>query len=159
VSQTLCSETTVFRIILQFARRKSQCCHVTQAPFQVLFKQTTSRSVNSSRLEPSLSWTLKKPETSDVTSCSILIQRYLGFWWIAPTRSCYTPNTDRFLYNRSKCSWVNLYVHILRDQQSFLPNRNKFILDRHKPFIIELWGHDTSLSWRLNVGVGNRQTF
>jgi len=29
-------------------------------PLQVLFKQTTSRSVNSSRLEPSLSWTLKK---------------------------------------------------------------------------------------------------
>ena len=28
-------------------------------PLQVLFKQTTSRSVNSSRLEPSLSWTLK----------------------------------------------------------------------------------------------------
>jgi len=119
-------------------------------PLQVLFKQTTSRSVNSSRLDPSLSWTLKKPETSDVTSCSILIQRYLGFWWIAPTRSCYTPNTDRFLYKRSKCSWVNLYVHILRDQQSFLPNWNKFILHRHKPFIIELWGQDTSLSWHLN---------
>ena len=97
---------------------------------------------------------LKKPETSDVTSCSILIQRYLGFWWIAPTRSCYTPNTDRFLYKRTKCSWVNLYVHILRDQQSFLPNRNKFILDRHKPFIIELRGHETPLSWHLNVGVG-----
>jgi len=102
-----------------------------------------------------------------VTSCSILIQRYLGFWWIAPTRSCYTPNTDRFLYKRSKCSWVNLYVHILRDQQSFLPNRNKFIVDRHKPLLLNCGDttrrcHDTSVwgwwRWRWRWGGVGEET-